>query len=409
MSFLVPSGRKSVAFSDAFREFFGGRLSATGKAVNVSTALEVSTVFACIRVVAEGVAQVPLNLMRESPDGKSRLKAKDHPLYDILKCKPNYWQTSFEFRELLILHAALVGNFYAFKNIVSGNKIKELIPLDPLCVQVDRDNDGVLTYLVTSPNGKQRRFPQEAIWHVRGPSWDGVNGIRTVDIAREAIGLAMATEEQHARMHKNGVRNSGVYSVTGTLSPQQYKDLKNWIDAEMAGLENAGKAMLLDRDAKWLNTSMSGVDAQHLQTREHQIAEICRFFRVLPIMVGYSDKAATYATAEQMFLAHVVHTLSPWYQRLEQSIDANLLTTKERADGYYSQFVEEGLLRGSIEATSVMLDKYVNGGLMTPNEGRAKLDMNPDSSPESDKLRVPANIVGKPPATQGAANGNQNA
>jgi len=172
----------------------------------------------------------------------------------------------------------------------------------------------------------------------------------------------------------------------------------------MAGSQNAGKPMILDRAAKWISTSMTGVDAQHLETRKHQIEEICRFFRVMPIMVGYSDKAATYASAEQMFLAHVVHTLSPWYQRLEQSIDANLLTEKDRAAGYYANFVEEGLLRGSIETTANMLDKYVNGGLMTPNEGRAKLDMNPDPDPASDKLRIPANIVGKLPAEQGAGN-----
>jgi HK97 family phage portal protein len=218
-----------------------------------------------------------------------------------------------------------------------------------------------------------------------------------VQLAREAIGLAMATEEQHSRMHRNGVRSSGVYSVEGTLNKQQHEDLAKWLQREMAGVENASKPMILDRNAKWLSTAMTGVDAQHLETRKYQVEDVCRFMRVMPIMVGYSDKAATYASAEQMFLAHVVHTLAPWYQRLEQSIDANLLTKAEREDGYYAQFVEEGLLRGSIEATAIVLDKYVNGGLMTPNEGRAKLDMNPDPDPASNKLRVPANIVGKQP------------
>jgi phage portal protein BeeE len=130
----------------------------------------------------------------------------------------------------------------------------------------------------------------------------------------------------------------------------------------------------------------------------------------MPIMVGYSDKASTYASSEQMFLAHVVHTLAPWYQRLEQSIDANLLTEKDRRDGLYSCFVEEGLLRGSTVDTKEAILGYVNGGILTPNEGRALLDKNPDIDPDSDKLRIPANIVGAIPQApqKGDANGSKN-
>jgi HK97 family phage portal protein len=408
MSFLLPTSRKAVAFSDAFLDFFSNRVSATGKHVNAATALEVSTVVACVRVIGEGIAQVPLKLMQETTGGRSRLPAKKHPLYELLAVRPNPWQTSFEFRETLAWHVVLTGNFFAFKNIVGG-KIKELIPFEPGMVTVMRDEFGVLTYQVTPESGRTQIFPASAIWHVRGPSWNTWMGLDAVHMAREAIGLAMATEEQHARMHKNGVQPSGVYSVEGTLDKDQNEKLRGWIEREMGGSANTGRPIVLDRSAKWLSTGLSGVDAEHLATRKHQIEEICRFLRVMPIMVGYSDKAATYASAEQMFLAHVVHTLSPWYQRIEQSIDANLLSEADRAQGYYSQFVEEGLLRGSIEATAAMLDKYVNGGLMTPNEGRAKLDMNPDTDPASDKLRVPANIVGKQPAPKGAANDAQDA
>lgn len=371
------------------------RSSHTGKIVNVSTAIEVSTVFACARVIAEGVAQIPLKLMQESPDGKSRMPARKHPLYEILACRPNDWQTSFEYREMLVWHVALCGNAFSFINRLSSGKIAELIPFEPGQVRVTRDPVTYeLTYSITGASGRVQDFPAAAIWHVKGPSWNSWMGLESVTLAREAIGLAMATEERHARQHKNGVQNSGVYSVEGTLTAPQYESLKKFVDDEMGGLENSGKAMILDRNAKWLNTAMSGVDAQHLETRRFQIEEICRFFRVMPIMVGYSDKAATYASAEQMFLAHVVHTLAPWYQRLEQSIDACLLTDKERAAGFYSSFVEEGLLRGSLKDTKDYLLGLVNGGLMTPNEGRAKLDLNPDDDPASDELRIPANIVG---------------
>jgi len=162
----------------------------------------------------------------------------------------------------------------------------------------------------------------------------------------------------------------------------------------IAGSEKEGKPLILERAAKWVSTQMTCFDAQALEQRRVQIEEICRFARVMPIMVGYSDKAATYASAEQMFLAHLVHTMAPWFERIEQSININLLTEKEQNEGYYANFVEEGMLRGSAIDTKETLLGYVNGGMMTPNEGRAKLDLNPDTDPASDKLRIPANIVG---------------
>jgi HK97 family phage portal protein len=395
---MLPWRKKDSGTLALFQELYGGRTTSTGKAVTVKTSIEVATVFACCRVIGEGLAQVPLKLIRESEDGKTRLPAKDHPLYQLLAFQPNAKQTSFEFRETIAWHLVLCGNAYVFKSKM-GNKLLELIPFEPKSVVVKQADDGTLTYEVRADNGKSQIFPAEAIWHIRGPSWNTWMGLESVALAREAIGLAMATEEASGSLHKNGVRPSGVYSVEGTLKDDQYKALSKWIGENMAGSANAGGAMILDRSAKWINTQMSGIDAQSIETRRFQIEEICRFFRVMPIMVGYSDKAATYASAEQMFLAHVVHTLAPWYQRLEQSIDANLLTPKERAAGLYASFVEEGLLRGSMAETKDTLLGYVNGGLMTPNEGRAKLDMNPDADPESDKLRIPTNIVGAvPPA-----------
>ena len=412
MGFLARAvaEQKSYSTLDLFADLYGkGRVSATGRTVDVKTSLEVSAVFACCRVIGEGIAQVPLKLIRESNGGRTKLPAKDHPLYQLLAVKPNSYQTSFEFREMLAWHVVLTGNFFAFKNIVFG-KIKELIPFEPGRVIVTREDDGTLIYELTGQSGDKQIFPSEAIWHVRGPSWNSWMGIEAVHVAREAIGLAMATEEQHARMHKNGVRASGVYSVEGTLTPEQYKSMKAWIDKEMGGLENAGKAMVLDRGAKWLNTSISGVDAEHLATRKHQIAEICRYFRVNPIMVYGDDKLATYAGSSENFLSHVVHTLSPWWTRLEASIDANLLTEKDRNDGLFSQFVEEGMLRGSAVTTKDVILGYVNGGVMTTNEGRALLDLNPDVDPVSDKLRIPANIVGSIPdantPNNGVTNGN---
>lgn len=404
MAYFARAFAQKSGTIDLIREILGGQITHTGKAVTVKTAIEVSTVFAVCRVIGEGIAQVPLKLMRES--GKTRLPAKDHPLFNVLAYRPNAWQTSFEYREMMAWHLVLSGAHFSFiKRSTYKGQVLELIPLQPHQVTVKRDASFRLTYEVRADNGSTQIFPADAIWHVRGPSWNSWQGLQAVSLARESIGLAMATEEASARLHKNGVRPSGVYSVEGTLNPEQYKSLSNWINSNIGGVENTGKALVLDRSAKWLNTQMTGIDAQSLETRRFQIEEICRFARVMPIMVGYSDKATTYASSEQMFLAHVVHTMAPWWQRIEQSIDANLLSEKDRANGLYANFVEEGLLRGAAVDTKEVLLGYVNGGLMSANEARAKLDLNPDADPESDKLRIPANIVGlapkAPPPQQG--------
>jgi HK97 family phage portal protein len=387
-------GRKSAVAAEAglpevLAKILGmGRRSKSGANVNLDTALRVSAVFGCVRVISEGVAQVPFKLMKETKSDPKisrhpqRDPASDHPLYDLLHRKPNSWQTSFEFREQLIIHTLLAPKgAFVFKNYIDvgsrGRRIAELIILDPKRVEVTQNEDWSLTYRVSGKSGGVIEFPQEAIWHVRGPSWDGFTGLDILSLAREAIGLAISTEESHASLHARGVRPSGIYSVDSTLSGEQYKQLKKWIEEEGAGADNVGSVMLLDRGAKFLSQAMTGVDSQHLETRAHQTVEVCRFMRVLPLMIGHSDKTQTFASAEQMFLAHVVHTLMPWYERVQQSADVNLLTDAERAEGYYTKLFETGLLRGAMKDTSEYLYRLTMAGLMERNEGRAKLDLNP--------------------------------
>jgi HK97 family phage portal protein len=390
------TGRKSVNSTlDLIRELYGaGRMSSAGKTVNLENALRVATAFACGRVIANGVAQVPIKLMREA--GGKRLPARDHPLYDLLALRPNPWQTSFEFRTTMSFHVEFCGNFFAFKNAPLG-EIRELIPLLPGNMEVYQEEDMTLRYKYRHPKtGAVREIPAEDIWHVRGPSWNGWMGMEWLSIARDALGLAMAAEESMASLHKNGVQASGGWSVKPKLNAEQYKALVGWLKTAHGGSGNAGAPLILDNDAKWVSTVMSSREAEHVETRKLQIEEVCRAMGVMPIMVGYSDKATTYASSEQMFLAHVVHTLSPRWTLYEQSMDANLLTDKERAGGLYFDFVEEGMIRGAVKDTKDAIVGYVNGGIMTPNEGRAKLDLNPDVDPDSDKLRIPVNVAQEP-------------
>ena len=385
------TGRKSApASGDSLTDLLskllnGGARSKSGAVVNRETALKVSAVFGCVRVISEGVAQVPFKLMQKTRSSVSRHPdrndADDHPLYDLMNCAPNGFQTSFQFRETMVLHALLAQGAYAFKNVVQiGSRppeITELILLDPSRVTKVQHDDWSVTYKVRGKTGETRDFPQEAIWHLPGPSWDGVLGLDVLNLAREAIGLSISTEESHSSLHEKGVRPSGIYSVDATLSPDQYKQLKKWIEMENAGAERSGSVMLLDRNAKFISQAMTGVDAQHLETRRNQIEEVCRFFRVLPIMIGYSDKASTYASAEAMFQAHLMHTMSAWFGRIEQSANANLLSKKDRQSGYYFKFNDAAMLRGSMKDTAEYLYRLTTAGIMERNEARGKLDLNP--------------------------------
>lgn len=367
---------------DLWREIYGGRTTSSGRTVNWATALEVSTVLACCKVIAEGIAQVPWKVFKDTGDDIRKAQG-DHPLYRLLYRKPNRWQTSFEFRETIAFHLVLKSNAYIFVGRVGmAREIRELVPLEPQFMTVEKLENGKLRYTYRPAKGEAAVFSEESIWHIRGPSWNTWVGMEAVVMAREAISLAMATETSQGNMHKNGMQSAGTYAVDGNLSPEKYAFLAAWLDKYAMGGERVGKPMILDMGAKWLQQQMTGVDSQHLETRKHQIEEICRSFRVMPIMVGFSDKTATYASSEQMFIAHVVHTLSPWYERLEQSADVNLLTEDEIKAGFYTKFIPNALMRGASKDRAEFYTRAIGSvnatpGWMTTNEIRALEEMPP--------------------------------
>ncbi|MGK9199020.1 phage portal protein [Sinorhizobium meliloti] len=386
---------KAVSFDPVWLDWFGSRQSKAGVPVNWERALDVSTVFACIRVIANGVAQVPLRVMKELPDGKGGTPATEHPLYTVLNRRPNKWMTSFELRETLIFHAALTGNAFFYKNMVRG-QVRELIPIDPGCVTITRNNDYSLTYTVSGIDGRSMDFPQSLIWHLRGPSWDTWRGLDAVQQAREAIGLTIATENTQAELHANGAMPSGVYSTDQKIDPEKYKQIQAWIAAQVSG-SNRHKPFVIDSNFKWTPQSMSGVDAQHLETRKFQTEQLCQSLGVFPQMIGHAGQAMTFASAEQVFLAHVVHTLGPWWERIQQSIDVNLLDGPEDA-GYYAKFNANGLLKGAHKDRAEFYSKALGTGgspaYMTPNEIRALEDLNPIEG--GDELPKPTNVGGAP-------------
>lgn len=389
---LEEKNVRVLTSSDLEKVLRTGGASRSGAVVNWDTALEVSTVLACTRVIAEGVSQVPFRLYRDVPAG--RKAATDHPLYRVLYRRPNPWQTSFEFRETMLFHTILTGNGYAFVNRVGRDReVRELIPIEPGRVRVEQQSDYSLVYWVTGRDGSRQDFGQDAIWHLRGPSWNSWLGLDATRLARNAIGLSITLEEGQSDFQRNGARTSGVLSVKATMGPEKFVFLSAWLDKHLPGGERAGKPMIADQDADYKSMSMTGVDQQLLETRKHQIEEICREFRVMPIMIGQSDKAATYASAEQMFLAHVVHTLMPWYDRIEQSADVNLLTDQEIKEGYYAKFTPNALMRGAAKDRAEFYSKALGSGgakgWMTQNDVRALEELDKSDDPKADELPQP--------------------
>lgn len=377
----------------------------TGSGVSVTTdsALRVSTVLACARVLAEGVAQMPLRLYRSGEDG-SKTPAEEHPVYWLLYRRPNEWMTSFEFREVLTLHAALTGNGYAFVNRLGDGRIRELIPLLPGNVTVEQAKDYTLSYRVRGGDGGEIAvIPWQNMLHLRGPSWDGFRGMNSVQLAREAIGLSVATEQAQGKLFSNGARPGGILSTEQVLTEGQITRIREAFAAAYSG-SNQFKTAVLDGGFKYAQTTMTGVDAQQLESRKFQIEEICRFFRVYPAMIGYSDKASTYASVEQFFLAHVVHSLGPWIERWEQALSRDLLTDDELKSGIFPKFAVQGLLRGDAKSRVEYYRGMVNIAAMNPNEVRSLEELNPYEGGET--FRAALNTVDAtlpPPDVEDAA------
>lgn len=371
--------------------------SKSGANVNWKTALEVTTVLACVRVIAEGLAQVPFKLFRETPDG-GREVAKDHHIYKLLTRRPNARQTSYEFRETIGLHLALCNDAFVFK-VVHGRRVAELLPFPPNRVTVKRKGAEVTGYEVQLDDGARIPVAREDMWHLRGPSWDGVVGLEMVRLVREAVGLALATEEHSGRAFKNGARLGGVLSTDAKLTSDQLNLLRESWEKSQGGNENAFKTAILYGGLKWQSAAMQNDHAQLAELRRMQVEEICRAFRVMPIMVGYSDKTATYASAEQMFLAHVVHTLGPWYARLEQSADMNLLTEAEQDAGFYTKFITAGLMRGAHKDRAEYYKAALGAGgspaWMTVDEIRSLEELNPMGG-HAAILSMPTNQIAEP-------------
>lgn len=370
---------------------YAGRIGIVGEQFtteNVSerTALQASAVLACVRVISEGCASLPIQVKR--PDDAGVLRAVDHPLVGLLNIKPNTWQTGLEFREQLVLHAALTGNGYAYIVRDGVGDIGELIPLEPSEVHVDEDTDHTPKYWLSDGKGNRvGRVESSNMLHLRGPSYNGWRGMSPVTLAQNAIGLSRAAERSQAKLHANGGRPGGLLSTDQPLSPERVIALAKQWKSNFSGNKQHGTAVL-DAGMKFQPLAMSGVDAQHLETRRFQIEEICRVFNVFPQMIMHTDKASTYASAEAFFSAHLRQTLAPWLKRVESVFDRDLL---DDAGPLCFRHNTGALTMANMKDRGDFYRTAVETGIYTRNEVRALEGLPP--IPGGDEPLTPMNMT----------------
>ena len=355
-----------------------GTTSNSGQNISPDNALRASAVQACVKVLAETVASLPWNifkrLMVNGADAGKEV-AKKHPLFNIIHNQPNSFQTSFEFREQLVCHMALTGNYFAIKEMNRAGRIASLFPLMPERMVIEV-NGNVLLYKYTWDDGTTEVFNQDEIWHVRGLSKDGIIGLSPLQLAREPIGLALATEEHGARLFSNNAQPGAVLETEGKLDEGAQARLKeNWQDAYSGG-SNAHKTAVLEQGLKYKPMGFSNEDSQFLETRNFQVADIARIFRVPAVLIGHPDTTMTFASAEQFFLSFAVHTIRPWVSRIEQSANKNLLNPRD-AKQHFVEFNIDGLLRGDIKTRFEAHSIALQNRFKNVNEVRAMENLNP--------------------------------
>jgi HK97 family phage portal protein len=344
-----------------------------GLRVSADGALQLSAVFACVRIIASQFASLPFTLYRNRLDG-GKDRVTDHPVYRLLARKPNPYQNAFEWREMMAGHLALRGN--AYNQIVTDGRgnITGLIPLHPDRVQILLQTNGDYGYRYTQPNGAIVTYSRGEIWHLRGLSSDGVIGLSPIALARNALGGAMAAQDYGARFFANDATPTGGWiEYPGSFKDKQAREqFRESLQEAQSGI-NHGKLAVFEFGMKYHQISVTPEDAQFLETRRFQVTDIARWFGVPPHKIGDLDRA-TNNNIEQQALEFVQETLGPMAERWEASIEAELLFDDEELE---AEFQFSQLMRGDSQSRATFYNMGIQSGWLTRNEARIAENLNP--------------------------------
>lgn len=377
---------------------FGYGATASGSQVTPETALRVPAVYASVKVISESIAQLPLVLYRRLPDG-GKEPAEDHPLFSLLASAPNAWTTSVEFRQAMQSALCAYGNAYAYVSRNAAGRVVELIFLHPTQVAVEVDQRSMEPlYRVTDLGGTQRVYSRAEVFHLRTlnvGTLSGYVGVSPLTQIAEAIGLAMALEEHGARLFSNGARPGGLFKYGKQLSAPILERLRDQLAGQQAGGANSGKTMILEDGMSFEPLTFNSVDAQFLELRQHQIAEIARAFRIPLHKLGELSRSTNnnIATQNGEFLTDC---LLPQITAWEQAISLSLLTPEERKE-YFAEFDLDDFSRADILARFQAYALAITNGVMNPNEVRATENL-PGYGPEGDVFTRQLNTAPAAPA-----------
>lgn len=371
---------KNSTSGSAYRFFMGN--SSSGKRVNERSAMQMTAVYSCVRILSEAVAGLPLHIYQYTGTSNKE-KAIDNPLYFLLHDEPNSEMTSFVFRETLMTHLLLWGN--AYSQIIRNGKgeVIALYPLMPDRMTVNRDENGQLyyEYMVSSDDaktlkGSMVRLSTYDVLHIPGLGFDGLVGYSPIAMAKNAIGLAIAAEEYGSKFYANGATPSGILEYPGTVKEPE-KVRESW-NAGFGGSLNSHKVAVLEEGMKYTPISIAPNEAQFLETRKFQVNEIARIFRVPPHMVGDLEKSS-FSNIEQQSLEFVKYTLEPWLVRWEQAMQRALIPQEDKSK-YFIKFNVDGLLRGDYQSRMQGYSVGIQNGFMSPNDVRTleNMDLIPD-------------------------------
>lgn len=382
----------------------GGPESAAGVSVTPKTALYSTAVYACVRILAETVASLPLHVYRRLPGG-GKERATQHYLYPVLHHSPNPEMTAFELREALMGHLLLWGNAYCEIEYDGAGRVIGLWPLRPDRMVVERgkgvsadtdwDTGGRLRYRYTLATGQEVILPAERVMHLRGLSFNGIIGYSPIALAREAIGLARATEEFGARFFGQGTHPGGIVEHPGRLSPEAHERLKKSLAEKYSGLGKSHRLLILEEGMSWKQVGIPPEDAQFLETRKFQVTEIARIFRVPPHMLADLERA-TFSNIEHQSIEFVVHTVRPWLVRWEQAILRDLVPPEER-NSIFAEHLVDGLLRGDIKSRYEAYAVGRQNGWLCADDIREMENMNPLPDGQGKVYLIPLNMI---PASQ---------
>lgn len=373
----------------------------TGIQVTTKTALENPAVFTCIRILTNSVGMLPVTAY-EKQNG-ARIEIPDTTIHRLVSIAPNEYQTSQEFWEMCVMHLALRGNFYAWKNVVSG-ELRELLPLNPSGVTPKWTADRQIVYEVKFENGTTNVLRASEVFHVKLPSYDGLTGLSPIGWQRETIGLSIALQKHGARVFKNGTRLSGVVYTPDELSDEAYKRIKESWDETYSGVENANKVAILEQGLKFQGLSMNNEDAQFLESRKLSSTEIYGIYGVPPHLAGNLDRA-TFSNIEHQGQEFVIYALMSYLTRIESRVRFSLIEKQHQAKRYI-KFNVGGLVRGDMKARGEYYTRMIQNGAMSPNEIRALEEMNPREGGDIYLTPINMAIDGKPVSDNAGDKGN---